>query len=396
LRFFSFSLLIGGGALLAHLFLYARVLRPLLRGRRPRRVALAFLTVMTGLLVFRGTVRGLGPSVARVHDVVAYGWVSIALAVTLVAVVGDLVRLALWLASRVAPARLRPPAGVDEDAAPRIERRRVLQAIPPVVLAGGGGLAMYGTYRAFTAPEVTEVVVPIPRLPRVLDGLSIVQLTDVHVGSFIGRRFVDMLVESANAQRPDLVVVTGDLVDGDVPDLGDAVAALAGLRSRFGTFFVTGNHEYYSGELPWIDFLRGLGVRVLRNERVSIGDEGGVVDLIGVDDWSGARRRGGQGYDLEAALVGRDPERAAILLAHQPENFEVAAGRGVDLQISGHTHGGQLFPFSRLTHLRYRHHRGHYRHEGSHLYVSRGCGFWGPPSRIDAPPEIARIVLARG
>jgi uncharacterized protein len=235
--------------------------------------------------------------------------------------------------------------------------------------------------------------VRLPRLPRTLDGLTIVQLTDVHVGPFIGRRFIERLVAQANALTPDLVVITGDLVDGNVTTLGQAVSALGGLRARFGSYFVTGNHEYYSGVAAWTPFLERLGMSVLRNRHVAIGDGGGTLDLVGVDDWSGSRRRGGQGYDLEAALRGRDGDRAAVLLSHQPRNFETAASRGIGLQISGHTHGGQIFPMTVLVGLEFAYTRGLYRHEDSHIYVSRGCGFWGPPSRLGSPPEIVKLVL---
>jgi uncharacterized protein len=268
-----------------------------------------------------------------------------------------------------------------------------VRGLPVTVLAGGAITAVYSSGRAFAASEISEVPVRLPRLPRTLDGLTIVQLTDVHVGPFIGRRFVERLVAQANALAPDLVVITGDLVDGNVPTLGHAVSALGGLRARFGSHFVTGNHEYYSGVGAWVPFLEGLGISVLRNRRVAIGDAGGTFDLVGVDDWSGARRRGGQGYDLEAALRGRDRDRAAVLLAHQPRNFEAAASRGIGLQISGHTHGGQIFPMTALVGLEFADTRGLYRHEESHIYVSRGCGFWGPPSRLGSPPEIARLVL---
>ena len=132
---------------------------------------------------------------------------------------------------------------------------------------------------------------------------------------------------------------------------------------------------------------------MLRNRTVQIGDAGGHLDLVGVDDWSGGRRRGRQGYDLKRALQGRNPDHAAVLLAHQPANFEVAAARGIDLQLSGHTHGGQLFPGTLLVGLEWKHVAGHYRHADSHLYVSRGCGFWGPPMRIGSPPELVKVVL---
>ncbi|RKH18729.1 metallophosphoesterase, partial [Corallococcus sp. CA041A] len=260
-------------------------------------------------------------------------------------------------------------------------------------LALGGGLAGYGSWRAFTAPEVTEVVVRIPKLPRSLDGFSIVQLTDLHVGPFIQRRFMDELVRRANALKPDLVAITGDLVDGTVARLGGFVAALGNLHARYGSFFVTGNHDYSSGAEDWVAHLGSMGIPSLRNRHVRIGDAGGAFDLVGVDDWHGGRRLGQKGYDLDLALADRDPERAAVLLAHQPANFKVAAERGVDLQISGHTHGGQLFPMTALIGLSWEHSSGHYRHGDSHIYVSRGCGFWGPPMRLGSPPELVKLVL---
>jgi predicted MPP superfamily phosphohydrolase len=135
------------------------------------------------------------------------------------------------------------------------------------------------------------------------------------------------------------------------------------------------------------------GFQVLRNRAVQVGDAGGTFDLVGVDDWSGGRRRGKKGYDLDLALQGHTPDRAAVLLAHQPANFEVAARRGIDLQISGHTHGGQLFPMTMLLGLEWKYTAGLYKQDSSHLYVSRGCGFWGPPMRIGSPPEIVKLVL---
>lgn len=254
-------------------------------------------------------------------------------------------------------------------------------------------MAAYGSWRAFAPPEVIELAVKVPKLPRALDGLSIVQLSDIHVGHFIQRKFMDELVRRANGLRPDVVAITGDLVDGDVPTLGQSVAALRNLEARFGSFFVTGNHDYSSGDEAWTEFLETMGIQVLRNRHVRLGDSGGTLDLAGVDDWSGGRRRGKQGYDLDRALAGRDPARAAVLLAHQPANFKIAAERGVDLQLSGHTHGGQLFPMTSFIGLIWEHSAGLYRHGDAHIYVSRGCGFWGPPMRVGSPPEIVKVVL---
>ena len=386
--FFSFSLLIAGGALLVHLYLYLRLVRPAVKSARWRRALGALLALMTVVLLLRRSARDLGDDFADAYALVAYGWMAFGVCLASAVLVGDLVRLIASLGERIS--RKRQPTDGEHDPA----RRQFLSQAHHVGVATGGALTSgYGVFRAFTPPEVTEVAVRVPKLPRALDGLSIVQLTDVHVGPLIGRTFVDQLVSTANALRPDLVAITGDLVDGDVARLGSAVAGLGSLRSRYGSFFVTGNHEYYSGEDEWVGFLERLGVEVLRNRRVAIGDAGGSIDLIGVDDWSGGRRRGRPGYDLDRALEGRDPDRAAVLLAHQPANFEVAAARGVDLQVSGHTHGGQLFPMTLLIGLAHQHVRGLYRHEDAHLYVSRGCGFWGPPARVGSAPEIVKITL---
>ncbi|GMU04546.1 metallophosphoesterase [Corallococcus caeni] len=382
-----FSLLIALGAVLGHLYLFRRLVWNLTSRRGPRLVAALLLGFMTVVLIARRYLqRTLPEAPGDVVELVSYSWMGVALCLVLALAGLDVGRAVLALRRRLRPV----PAAPSVD----VERRRFLsQATAGGALALGGGLAGYGSWRAFTAPEVTELVVRIPRLPRALDGFSIVQLTDLHVGSFIQRRFMDELVRRANALKPDLVAITGDLVDGTVPRLGGFVAALGNLQARYGRFFVTGNHDYSSGAEAWVAHLDALGIPSLRNRHVRIGDAGGAFDLVGVDDWHGGRRLGQKGYDLEQALAGRDPELAAVLLAHQPANFKVAAEQGVDLQISGHTHGGQLFPMTALIGLSWEHSAGHYRHGDSHIYVSRGCGFWGPPMRLGSPPELVKLVL---
>ncbi|MFP2908304.1 metallophosphoesterase [Pyxidicoccus sp. 3LFB2] len=402
-RIFSFSMLIGLGAVLGHLYLYRRLVRQLLHGRLARFLALAVLGLMTLVLMARRTVLDALPEqLAGAVTMATYTWMGVALCLVIALLVLDAGRGLAAVARRVLPrkaapavaapvtARLEPtPApAVDED-----RRRFLARTMAGGAFVAGGGLASYGSWRAFSPPLVTEVAVKIPKLPRALDGLSIVQLTDIHVGHFIQRRYMDALVQQANALKPDLFAITGDLVDGDVHSLGGHVAALAGLKSRYGSYFVTGNHDYYSGDDEWTAFLQSLDIQVLRNRHVRIGDAGASLDLVGVDDWSGGRRRNKKGYDLDLALQGRDPDRAAVLLAHQPANFTVAAERGMDLQVSGHTHGGQLVPMTFFIGLAWEHSAGLYQHGDSHIYVSRGCGFWGPPMRVGSPPEIVKLVL---
>jgi hypothetical protein len=193
-----------------------------------------------------------------------------------------------------------------------------------------------------------------------------------------------------------MIVITGDLVDGSVEELAQHVAPLADLRSQYGTYFVTGNHEYYSGVDQWCAYLTNIGVHVLRNERVSItnsSDES--FDLAGVDDWSSRRF---PAEDLDTALAGRDPDKTLILLAHQPAAAHVAAAQGVDLQLSGHTHGGQIWPFNYLVPLQQPYTQGLYRHGNTQtqVYVSAGTGFWGPPMRLGTSAEITLITLRLG
>jgi len=235
--------------------------------------------------------------------------------------------------------------------------------------------------------------VPIPRLPAAFQGFRIVQLSDMHVGPLLRRAFVEEVVAATNALEPDLVAVTGDLVDGSVEELRDALAPMSGLRAPHGVVFSTGNHEYYMGVGPWLDHLRGLGMRVLRNERVEVSRGDAAIDVAGIDDASARRFGGGHGADLDAALRGRDPGRPVVLLAHQPKQVADARRLGVDLQLSGHTHDGQLFPFRWLVRLSFPRLAGLYRVGDSLLYVSRGTGTWGPPLRFLAPPEVTLFTL---
>jgi uncharacterized protein len=217
----------------------------------------------------------------------------------------------------------------------------------------------------------------------------------VHVGAIIQTKFLDMLVAEANRAKPDLVAITGDLVDGAPAQLGQYVARLRNLSSKHGTYFCSGNHDYYSGWERWAAALEGMDFTLLRNRHVRIGDAGASFDLLGVEDW-GTRFGGGE-YDLDAAMAGRDAERASVLLAHQPANLDVVASRGIGLQLSGHTHGGQIFPGTLIGSAIWGdRNTGLSRHGSTQLYTSRGCGFVGPPMRVGAPPEIVKLVLTSG
>ena len=269
-----------------------------------------------------------------------------------------------------------------------LARGRALAAGALVVLAGGVALRS-----GLRVPRARRVEVAIANWPRALDGFRIAQISDIHIGPILGQAFARALTERVNALAPDLIAVTGDLVDGGVAQVGGEVEPFAALRAKHGVFFVPGNHDFYSGLDGWLARVESLGMRVLRNERVAIGGAGGF-DLAGVDDHRGDWRLGST-EDVASALAGRDPERPVLLLAHDPSTFGAAEAAGVDLQISGHTHGGQLWPFNAFVRIATPFVAGLYRRGRSQIFVTRGVGFWGPPMRLFAPNEIAEIVLRR-
>ncbi len=290
----------------------------------------------------------------------------------------------LWAAGSAARAADATTPGGDASA----WRAGLVLGITAVAIAAGlrGGLG---------PPALRREEFAIERWPRALDGFRIVQISDIHIGPLLGREFAAELARRVNALEPDLIAVTGDLVDGSARRLADEVAPFADLRARCGVFFVTGNHDHYSGAQSWVEAVRGLGMRVLRNERVEIGAPGATFDLAGVDDHHAHFTRDGR-EDLARALAGRDPERAAVLLAHDPSTFARARAEAIDLQLSGHTHGGQIWPFAWFVRLATPYVAGRYRDGRAQLYVSRGTGFWGPPLRLFSPAEITEIVLRAG
>ena len=243
-------------------------------------------------------------------------------------------------------------------------------------------------------PRVVDVSVPLPGLAPALAGFTIAQISDVHVGPTIKRDFVGGIVDVVNSLGVDLVAITGDLVDGSVEQLGVHVEPLSRLRARHGVYFVTGNHEYYSGAGSWIAELRRLGLHVLLNQHVVLRHGGTALLLAGVTDYSAGAFDPAQRSDPEAALAGAPADlRPRVLLAHQPRSAAVAADAGFDLQLSGHTHGGQFWPWNLFVRLQQPFTAGLHRLGNLWVYTSRGSGYWGPPKRLGVPSEIARIRL---
>lgn len=265
------------------------------------------------------------------------------------------------------------------------------------VLALAAVSSLVGFFNARRLAAVVDVDIPISGLPAALHGYSIVQISDIHVGPTIKHNYLDAIVSKVNALQPDLIAVTGDLVDGSVRELSAHTAPLAKLRSRHGAYFVTGNHEYYSNAPEWVAEVRRLGLTVLMNQHVVIRHQGASLLVAGVTDYSAHHFDEAERSDPHAALAGSPPGVALkLLLAHQPRSAAAAADAGFDLQLSGHTHGGQFFPWNLFVPLQQPYTAGLNRLRNLWVYTSRGTGYWGPPKRLFAPSEITRLRLMPG
>ncbi|RYF43099.1 MAG: metallophosphoesterase [Comamonadaceae bacterium] len=304
----------------------------------------------------------------------------------------DILLLALWLVELAAPGQL-PLAAI-----------RTVSAA--TTLAAGLLVTALGFLNARRTAAVVRVDVPITGLPAALQGFTIAQLSDIHVGPTIKKAYLQRIVDKVNALHADAIAITGDLVDGPVSELSAHVAPLGGLRSRHGSFFVTGNHEYYAGAGPWIAELRRIGIRVLLNEHVVLyhgrhkrddaQDSQLMAPLVlaGVTDYTAHHFDPAHRSDPKAALEGAPPAAPVrVLLAHQPRSAVAAAAAGFDVQLSGHTHGGQFYPWNLFVPLQQPFTAGLHRLHQLWVYTSRGTGYWGPPKRFGAASEITLLRL---
>ncbi len=254
--------------------------------------------------------------------------------------------------------------------------------------------SLIGVFNARRLAKVVEVQVPIANLPKALEGFSIVQISDIHVGPTIKKGYISAIVEAVNRLKPDVVAVTGDIVDGSVARLRKHVAPLGNLSARHGVYAVTGNHEYYSGADAWVTELRRLGLSVLMNENAVLSHDGSSVLIGGVTDYTAHKFDPAHKSDPAAALAGSSTDIAIkVLLAHQPRTAPAAEAAGFDLQLSGHTHGGQFLPWKWFVPLQQPFTAGLHRLRKLWVYTSRGTGYWGPPIRFGAPSEITHLRL---
>ncbi|MFF5075448.1 metallophosphoesterase [Actinoplanes sp. NPDC000266] len=387
--FLVIAVVVLGGLVALHRYAWRRLVRDTTgRGRTARRVGTGVFIAgpVLALAALVPDIPTVPFALERVVDWPGYLWSALFLYLLLVLAVTEPARplLRWWLARR-------DVAGTDviRPAEPELSRRLfVSRVVGGAAAAAALGTVGHGAYGVLHGPRVKRLTVPLAKLPRSAHGFRIAVVSDIHLGTILGRRFSQRVVDIVNSTQPDLIAVVGDLVDGSVEDLAGAVEPLTRLRARHGSYFVTGNHEYYSGAEQWIDKVRDLGLRLLENSRTEMPG----FDLAGVNDVAG--EQSGQGPDFARALGDRDRTRAAVLLAHQPVLIDEAVTHGVDLQLSGHTHGGQLWPGPLLAELANPTVAGLERYGDTQLYVSRGAGAWGPPVRVGAPSDITVVELA--
>jgi predicted MPP superfamily phosphohydrolase len=368
-------------ALLLHGYIGARLLADMPFGAPAIAATLALLLASAGAMPFGALSRRMKPG-RRTDLLAGTGFVAMGLFAMLLIL--TLLRDLTLLAGFAAGGRLISEVSVGHW------RSYSAAAVPVLAVI----LTLMGFSNARRRAGVRAVEVPIGGLPASLRGFSIVQITDIHIGTTIKRDYVDRIVDAVNELHADMIAITGDLVDGGVRQLSPHTAPLARLASRHGTFFVTGNHEYYSGADPWVAELRRLGIAVLMNEHVVLRHRGESVVVAGVTDYGAHHFDPAQRSDPVAAMLGA-PDNAGVrlLLAHQPRSAFAAEPAGFDLQLSGHTHGGQFVPWNFLVRLQQPFSSGLHRLGKLWVYVSRGTGYWGPPLRLGSPSEITHLRL---
>lgn len=361
----------------AHWYFLRRAL-PALTDRRPVRIALVAVVAALALSFLAGRIleRWQVGLASKILIWAGSMWMAVAIYAFLAALAADLIGLAnrVW------------------GFLPRASSPRRWAAMAALGIAA---IVATGFFNAW-APRTQRHTVPIAKKAGALEKLDVVLVSDIHLGTIIGKQRFQRMVESINALQPDVILLAGDVIDEDLKpvideDVGDT---LRSLRARYGVFGITGNHEYIGGVKEAVGYLEEHGVRMLRDATAEVA--GGAVVLVGRDDVSAPRFGGSERKPLPEILRGVDPTKPLILLDHQPRDFGPALEAGVDLQVSGHTHNGQLWPFVLFTRAIYELSWGLEKRAGTWFYVSCGAGTWGPPVRLGAMPEVVKLELRFG
>jgi predicted MPP superfamily phosphohydrolase len=316
---------------------------------------------------------------------IAYLWMGIMMLLFITLLFTDLIKVILYFYSKFT---------ISNEFAVDIERRQFISGLLAlgssaiVLIASGISVINY-----YSKPFVNKIQITLSGLPKIFNGFKIVQISDLHIGQLMTRSKLEEIVQQVNSLEPDLIAITGDLVDGSIKLLSNEVKPIMHLKAKKGIFFVTGNHEYYSGVENWISEIEKFGIRVLSNENIEINDGNDSFYIAGVNDHEAKRFGEKHAADFNKTLSGLDKNRKVILLAHQPIAVREAAEYGVDLVLSGHTHGGQIWPFNYLVYFQQPYIKGFYAYKKTKLFVNQGTGCWGPPMRLGTKNEITEVTL---
>ncbi|MFC2088032.1 metallophosphoesterase [Calditrichota bacterium] len=383
---------------LIHLYIGIRIINPFDFSPMWKYLSFGVLFIMflSPFLLFWFRTNGINKSLESLVGWIGYTWLGFASLIFLLVLFRDLGWTLGTSVQKVYQLFSQSDSGTNEVTTFNSERRQFLIQSMNFGLLGLSAIGTgYGLFEARRRAAIVNIDIPLKNLPDAFNGFRIVQFSDLHVGPTIRNGFVKTIAKQIEQLQGDMIVFTGDLVDGSVESLKNDVAPLKSLQAAFGKFFITGNHEYYSGALPWCDEAKNLGFDVLINENRTISKGDAKIVLAGVTDISGGSFVSEHKSDPAKALGNTDSNFTKILLAHQPRSIFEAAKVGYDLQLSGHTHGGQLIPWQYLTRLAQPYMWGLHKYENTWIYVNQGTGYWGPPLRIGARSEITILHLIK-
>ncbi len=381
---------------LAHFYIGRRLIRPMRLSRRATWLAWGGL-IAWWIVIFLSLIltRSGGP-LTTPFSWIAYVSLGLLSFLFFLLLIRDILLLLGRAATGIGSLVRRASGGARTQEFDRSRRTHLLQITNAGVVGLAASFTGYGIFEARRRPGIVEITVPIARLPKQFVGFRIVQITDVHAGLTVGREWIERVVEEVRGLKPDMIAFTGDVADGMVANLRSTVEPFASLTAPHGKFFITGNHEYYSNAEEWVAEMRRLGYDVLMNEHRLIERGGARIVLGGVTDYTGGNFLPSHRSDPEAAFRDAPTDLTRIFLAHQPKTLRQTETLAFDLMISGHTHGGQFFPWNLATTLDQPYLKGLHLHEGKWVYVSKGTGYWGPPVRVGARSEVTVITLSDG
>lgn len=324
--------------------------------------------------------------ISRIVTFAPYTWMGIMMLLFFAIVSVDMVKVGMFVYKK-----LVATSNDGSDPARRAAMGKIIAGATTTAVMGLSGISLV---KAARKPVVKKISITLPKLPASFEGLKIVQISDLHVGITVGGRWLQSQVERINNLNPDIVAITGDLTDGLPAKLKKQIAPLRNLKPRLGSFFVTGNHEYYSDADGWIKEVKNLGITVLQNQSVPVRNGDDLIYIAGVNDYKAAVMLPSHAHSVADALAHTAQDKVRILLAHQPLSVHDADKHNVDLVLSGHTHGGQIFPFSLLVGLQQPYNKGLYKHsDTTQIYVNQGTFLWGPPMRLGTECEITQLTL---